>query len=118
MAKEQFKAKMIRIHFGESDDANGQALYKAILDKCLELGIAGATVYRGLEGFGASARLHHARSWPFSHDAPIMLSVIDKEARIAELVPHLDAMVKEGIVAISDVEVIRYSREAAPSSMQ
>lgn len=117
MAKKQFPATMIRVHFGESDEWNGKPLYKAIVDKCLELGIAGATVYRGLEGFGASAKLHHARNWPFSRDAPIMLSVIDTEARISTLVPHLDSMVKEGIVAISKVEVIRYTSETTGAKM-
>lgn len=109
MPKEQFRATMIRVHFGEADEWKGEPLYKAIVEKCLELGIAGATVYRGLEGFGASAKLHHARTWPFSRDAPIMLSVIDTDVHIDTLIPHLDAMVKEGIVAISQVEVIRYT---------
>jgi uncharacterized protein len=109
MAKREFEAKMIRIHLSESDRWHDKPLHEAILAKCLELGIAGATVYRGLEGFGASASVHHARSWPFSKDAPIMVSVIDTTSQVELLLPHLEAMVAEGIVAISDVHVVLYS---------
>ena len=108
--KEQFQARMLRIHFGEGDKWHGKPLHEAILAKCVELGMAGATVYRGIEGFGASTRIHHASHWTFSKDAPIMLTIIDKEERIAVLIPHLDVMVEEGLIAMSRVEVIRYSR--------
>jgi PII-like signaling protein len=73
-------------------------------------GTAGATVYRGLEGFGASARTYHARSHSFSKDAPIMVSVIDTEDQIQKLIPHLDLMITGGLVASSKVTVIRYSQ--------
>jgi hypothetical protein len=109
MAKKEFDAKMIRIHVCESDKWHGKPLHEAILAKCLELGIAGVTVYRGLEGFGNSARVHHEKSWPFGKDAPIMVSVIDTKLRIESLIPHLDTMVAEGIVAISDVHVFLYT---------
>jgi hypothetical protein len=108
--KEQFQARMLRIHFGEGDTWHGKPLHEAIIAKCVELGMAGATVYRGIEGFGASTRIHHASHWTFSKDAPIMLTIIDKEDQIAVLIPHLDEMVEEGLIATSDVEVIRYSR--------
>jgi PII-like signaling protein len=108
--KEQFQARMLRIHFGEGDKWQGKPLHEAILAKCVELGMAGATVYRGIEGFGASTRIHHASHWTFSKDAPIMLTIIDKEERIAVLIPHLDEMVEEGLIATSNVDVIRYSR--------
>jgi PII-like signaling protein len=110
--KDQFQARMLRIHFGEDDKCHGKPLYEAIVAKCLELGMAGATVYRGIEGYGASTRIHHASHWKFSKDAPIMLSIIDTEEQIEKLIPHLDAMVEEGLIAMSRVEVIRYSRAA------
>ncbi|MGC2299368.1 MAG: DUF190 domain-containing protein [Acidobacteriaceae bacterium] len=109
--KEEFQARMLRIHFGENDRWNGRPLYEAIVSKCQELGIAGATVYRGIEGYGASTRIHHASYWKFSGDAPIMLSVIDREEQIAKLIPHLDEMVQDGLIAMSRVEVIRYVRQ-------
>jgi hypothetical protein len=109
MAKKEFEAKMVRIHLSESDKWHDKPLHEAILAECLELRIAGVTVYRGLEGFGTSARVHHARSWPFAKDAPIMVSVIDTASQVNLLLPHLDAMVAEGIVAISDVHVVLYT---------
>ena len=108
--KEQFQARMLRIYFTEADKSQGEPLYKKIIAKCQELGLAGATAYRGLEGFGASARIHHARSLSFSKDVPIMVSVIDTEDQIGKLIPHLDKMMEGGLIASSTVEVIRYSR--------
>jgi uncharacterized protein len=108
--KEQFQARMLRIHFTEADKWQADPLYKAIVAKCMELGIAGATVFRGIEGFGASARIYHASSLSFSRDAPVMVSVIDTEDQLQKLIPHLDQMIEGGLIASSKVEVIRYSR--------
>ena len=113
--KEQFQARMLRIHFMEADKWQNEPLYKAIVGKCMELGLAGATVYRGTEGFGASARIYHARSLSFSKDAPVMVSVIDTEEQIQRLIPYLDQMIAGGLVASSKVEVIRYSRSKQDS---
>jgi len=110
--KEQFAARMLRIHFGEDDRWLGKPLHEAILGKCKELGIAEAIVYRGIEGYGSGSRIRHANRWPLTKDAPIQLSIIDTEEQIAKLLPCLDAMVEEGLVATSTVEVIRYSRPA------
>lgn len=118
MAKKEFEAKMVRIHLSESDKWHDKPVHEAILTKCLELGIAGVTIYRGLEGFGTSARVHHARSWPFSKDAPIMVSVIDTPLQVESLLPHLDSMVAEGIVAISDVHVVLYSASLRPTTVE
>jgi PII-like signaling protein len=109
--KNQFQAKMLRIHFGESDKWQGKPLHEAIVAKCKDLGMAGAIVYRGIEGYGTSTRIRHASHWKFSQDAPIMLSIIDTKEQIARLLPHLDEMVEEGLIAMSDVEVIRYVRQ-------
>jgi PII-like signaling protein len=108
--KEKFQARMLRVHFGESDKWQGKPLHEAIVAKCRELGIAGVIVYRGIEGYGASAHIHYAGHWGFSRDAPIMLSIIDKDEQIARLLPHLEEMVDEGLIAISDVEAIRFFR--------
>jgi PII-like signaling protein len=113
--REQFQGSMLRIYFGESDKWQGKPLHEAIVAKCKELGVAGATVYRGIEGYGTSTRIRHASHWTFSKDAPIMLTVIDTEDQIQKLIPHLDAMVQEGLVALSHVEVIRLSRNTDPA---
>lgn len=109
--KEQFQAIMLRIHFGESDRWEGKPLHEAILTKCNELGMAEAIVYRGIGGYGTSTRIRHASHWIFSKDAPIMLSVIDTQEQIHKLIPYLDKIVEEGLIATSPVEVIRYSRD-------
>lgn len=110
---------MLRIHFMEADKWQGSLLYEAIVAKCMELGIAGATVYRGLEGFGASARIHHAHSLSISRNLPIMVSIVDREEQIQKLLPHLDQMITGGLIAISSVEAVRYSKstqDSAPAS--
>ena len=108
MPKQEFKAKMVRVHFSQKDKWEGKPMQEAIVTLCLELGLAGATVYRGVEGFGLSAHIHHSSMWPDSNDPPIMISIIDREEKIVRLLPRLDEMLSEGIVAVSDVEVIRY----------
>ncbi len=108
MAKETFKGKLIRIYCSETDKYEGKPLYEAILSRCVEMGIAGATVYRGLEGFGLSAEVHRLRIWPFTKNAPVMVSIIDHEDAVARFLPQLDEMLSEGLVATSDVQVTRY----------
>ena len=102
------RAKMLRIHFGEDDKWRGKSLYQAIVEKCRELDIAGATAYRGIEGYGASTLIHRPHLISFSSDAPIMVSIVDTDEKIKKLIPTLDQMVDEGLIAISDVEVINY----------
>jgi uncharacterized protein len=102
------KAKMLRIHFGEDDKWNNKPLYEAIVMKCRELDIAGATVFRGIEGYGASSLIHKEHLFRLSSDRPIMVSVIDTDEKIKSLLPALEEMVDEGLIAMSEVEVIRY----------
>jgi PII-like signaling protein len=111
--KEQFMARMLRIHFGEDDRWHGKPLHEAIVDRCQELGIAEVIVFRGIDGYGSGTRIRRSSHWGFSKDAPIQLSVIDTEERMAVLIPFLDEMVEEGMMATSPVEVIRYSRPSA-----
>jgi uncharacterized protein len=101
-------ARMLRIHFGENDKWQGQPLYRAIVEKCRELDMAGATVLRGVEGYGASTLIHRSHLLSFSSDAPLMVAVIDTDEQIQKLLPALDEMVSEGLVAISEVEVLKY----------
>lgn len=102
------RAKMLRIHFGEDDQWKGQPLYRAIVEKCRALDLAGATVFRGIEGYGASTLIRRPHHLSFSHDAPVMVSVIDSKEKIQKLIPFLDEMVASGLIAVSDVEVIKY----------
>ncbi len=108
--REQFAGRMLRIHFGEDDRWQGKPLHEAIVAKCKELEIAEAIVFRGIEGYGSGSRIRRKGHWTFSKDAPIQLSIIDTEEQIGKLIPFLDGMVEEGLVASSRVEVIRYVR--------
>lgn len=110
------RAKLLRVYFGEDDKWQGKPLYRAIVEKCRELDIAGATVYRGVEGYGASTLIHRAHLLSISHDAPVMVSVVDSEEKIRRLLPALDAMVRDGLIAMSDVEVIKYVHQNAQRS--
>ncbi len=109
--KSSDKAKMLRIYFGEDDKWKDRPLYEAIVQKCRELDLAGATVFRGIEGYGASTLIRRAHHLSSSHDAPIMVSVIDSDEKIQKLLPFLDQMVDEGLIAMSDVEVIKYAHQ-------
>lgn len=110
------KAKMLRIHFGENDKWQDRPLYRAIIEKCRELDIAGATVFRGIEGYGASTLIHRAHHFSFSSDLPVMVTVIDAEEKIRQLLPYLDQMVKDGLIAMSGVEVIKYVHQGGVRS--
>ncbi|MGH9716188.1 MAG: DUF190 domain-containing protein [Candidatus Acidiferrales bacterium] len=107
------KAKMLRVYFGEDDKWNGKPLYRAIVEKCRELDIAGATVLRGIAGYGASTLIHRSHLLSLSHDAPVMVSVVDSEDKIQRLIPFLDEVVDQGLIAISEVEVIKYVHQAS-----
>jgi len=105
-------AKLLRIHLSEGDHQGGKPLYHAIVQKCRELGIAGATVFKGLEGFGESAEIH--RSHMLTHDLPIVVTIVDSEQNIQRILPVVEDMVDTGLIAMSDVEVIRIQRKAGP----
>jgi PII-like signaling protein len=109
------RAKMLRIHFGEDDKWQGKPLFEAIVARCRELDIAGATAFRGIQGYGASTLIHKSHLFR-SSDRPIMVAVVDTEENIKKLLPVLDEMVGDGLIAISDVEVIRYVHEGGVRS--
>jgi len=109
------RARMIRIHFGERDRWQGRPLYEAILEEARRQDLAGATVYRGIEGFGGSTRIHRGHRFT-SSDLPIMVAIIDSADKIDRFLPTLEKMISEGLIAISDVEVIRYTHREEPSA--
>jgi len=106
--------KLVRIFIGESDTWHGKPLYQAIVRRIREEGIAGATVLRGIEGFGASSRLHTSRVLRLSEDLPLVIEIVDSDERIERLLPILDEMVVEGMVTIEKVQILAY-RGAKPS---
>jgi PII-like signaling protein len=99
---------LLRIYIGESDKHHGKPLYQAIVERLRELGMAGTTVLRGIEGFGAHARLHTTRLLRLSEDLPILIEVVDAEERIRAVLPELNEMVGGGLITLEKVEVIAY----------
>jgi PII-like signaling protein len=98
-------AKLLRLHFSESHQYKGKPLYEAIVNKCMDLKIAGATVFRGLEGYGETAEIHRAHM--IRHDQPIVVTIVDTEDNLHRLIPEVVEMMDTGLIATSDVEVIR-----------
>ncbi len=103
---------LVRIYIGESDHVDGKPLYQAIVERLRQRGLAGATVLRGIEGFGAKAHLHTTRLLRLSEDLPILIEVVDQEERIRAVLPELDAMVGDGLITLERVEVIAYRANA------
>jgi PII-like signaling protein len=103
------KAKMMRIFIGESDQWHGKPLHEALVKAMRAHDLAGATVYRGILGYGAHRRVHKEKPLHLSHDCSIMLSVIDTEEKLKAFLPIVDQMVQEGLVVFSDVDIIKYS---------
>ena len=101
------KAKMLRVHIGANDTWEGEPLWEALVKRFHQLDLAGATVYRGLEGYGASGRIHRRPAWR-SADEPVTVVAVDTAEKIERALPYLDQMVASGLVAISDVDVILY----------
>ena len=107
--KLQGEGKLLRIFIGESDKIDHHALYITLVKAAKEQGLAGATVLRGVEGFGAHSRsIHTARILRLSEDLPIVIEIVDSEEKIAKFLPLLDPMVKEGLVTLEKVNVILY----------
>ena len=113
------EGKLLRIFIGESDRLHGHALYDVIVRKARELGLAGATVWRGIEGYGAASRIHTAKILRLSEDLPIVIEIVDTEERIREVLPALDALLTEagcgGLMTLERAEVIRYTHGPGPS---
>jgi uncharacterized protein len=105
------KAKLLRLHFAESDQYDGKPLYKAIVTRCKELKIAGATVFRGLEGYGESAEIH--RHHLIGKDQPIVVTIVDTPDSLARLIPEIEEMMDTGMIATSDVEYMRIEKPPA-----
>lgn len=101
-------AVRLSVYIGETDRYQHQPLYSEIVRRARAAGLAGATVLRGLEGFGASSVIHTARLLTMSEDLPMVVVIIDACERIERFLPELDELITEGLVVREDVEVIKY----------
>ncbi len=102
------EGQLVRIFVGDSDRWHGKPLYEEIVRRMRDEGLAGATVVRGVEGFGASSHLHSARILRLSEDLPLVIEIVDTEEHIQRILPILDEMVTDGLVTIEKVHVITY----------
>ena len=104
-------AKLLRVHLSETDRMGNRPLYEAIVEKCREMKIVGATVFRGLEGYGETGEMHRAHL--VRHDQPILISIVDTAENIARLAPVIEQMMDTGVLAESDVQVVRVQKNLA-----
>jgi uncharacterized protein len=109
--REEFAASMLRIHFNGKDKSQGMPLQEAILEASRSQEMMFAIAYRGVEGFGASARIHRQTALSGTKAAPVMMAIIDRPEKINKFMPLLDRTVEDGLIAISSVEVIRLTKD-------
>ena len=107
-------ALLLRIFVGESDRYEGKPLFEWVVRQARQMGLAGATVTRGLMGFGADSRLHTAKILRLSEDLPIVIELVDEEAKLNALLPLLDKAITEGLVTMERVRVLYY-RHSGPA---
>lgn len=108
MTKLPAEGVLLRIFIGETDHYHGRPVYEQIVLKARELNLAGATVLRGIMGFGASSRVHTAKLLRLSEDLPVVVEIVDTEANIQKILPFLDEVVQEGLITMEKAHVIRY----------
>jgi uncharacterized protein len=102
------EGQLLRIFIGESDKWEGKPLYEALVLKAREMGLAGATMLRGLMGYGAASRVHTAKILRLSEDLPIIVELVDSQEKIASFLPVIDEMIQEGLVTLERVQIILY----------
>ncbi len=102
------EGSLLRIFIGESDSCKGKALYEQIVLKARELNLAGATVTRGIMGYGASSRMHSAKLLKLSEDLPVVVEIVDTEENLNKIIPFLDEAVSEGLITREKVKVVKY----------
>ena len=112
--RKQGKAKLMRIYMGESDRWNGEPLHDAIIKRLRMLEVSGATVYRGILGYGAKGHTHKESFLHISRDLPVMVALIDTEDKIQEAMEVVESMMEDGLIVTSDVDVIRLVRSPLP----
>ncbi len=102
--------KMMRIFVDERDRRGGQPLYTAIVEFLRKRGIAGATVLRGIEGFGAYQEIHVAKPFSPTPNSPVLIEVVDEEEKVRALIPELEAMIGEGLITVENISYLCLQR--------
>ncbi|MBF9069169.1 DUF190 domain-containing protein [Streptacidiphilus fuscans] len=110
------RALRVTIFIGENDTWHHKPLYAEIVHRAHAAGLAGASVFRGIEGYGASSLIHTSRLLSLSEDLPLAIVIVDSEDRVRAFLPQLDELVAEGLVILDDCEVIRYVGREKPEN--
>jgi hypothetical protein len=100
--------QLLRIFIGESDRWDGRPLYEALILKAREMNLAGATMLRGMMGYGAASRIHTAKILRLSEDLPVIVEIVDSAEKITAFLPAIEEMVAEGLVTLENVRVLQY----------
>lgn len=108
------QAQVVRVFIGEGSHHEGRPLFEAIVEEARRRGMAGATVLRGIMGFGANSRIHTAKILRLSEDLPVVVEIVDHPEKVAELLPWLDEVVKDGLVVVEEARVIMYRHRELP----
>jgi uncharacterized protein len=103
--------KLVRVHLSEHDRVGGRHAFEVLVDKCRELGVSGASVFRGIEGFGGSSEILRPRMW--NGDQPIVVTVVESAEVVERILPELRSLVPDAMIAISDVRMLRIQRSQA-----
>ena len=106
------EGKLLRIFIGEDDKYEGMPLYEWIVRKAREFGLAGATVFRGMEGFGAHSRIHTSKVLRLSSDLPIVIEIVDSQQKIEDFLPIIDKAIKSGLATLEKAQVRFYRSES------
>ncbi len=104
--------QLLRIYIGESDKYDGKPLYEWIVVKAREAGLAGATVLRGIEGYGATSRIHTTKILRLSEDLPLVVEIVDTAEKIEQFLPSIDNAITEGLATIENVRIRLYRSSA------
>ncbi len=115
--RQECKAKLMRVYLGEADQWNGEPLYDAIVKRLRMMDISGATVHRGILGYGAKGHTHKQSFLHLSRDLPVMIVVIESEEKLREASRVIESMLGDGLIALSDVEMIRLVHSRPPAEV-
>jgi len=110
------EAEVLRVYLGELDKHGHRPLYEVIVEKARKRGLAGATVVRGVMGFGQSKRLQVAKALRLSEDLPVVIEIVDKPERIEAFLPDLDQLIEDGLVTLQDVPAVFHRRSGDKNS--
>lgn len=106
---ETITGKLLRIFVDEAERLNGKPLYEALIEALREAGFAGATVLKGIEGFGQHKAVHSARAVDFSSNLPVLIEVFEQEEKVLSFIPKLREMMSEGLITLENVQVLRWT---------